>query len=115
LIAAERGDEDFYAFYKEATARDVVPVIPAGALAQAWRSSRQVALSRLVNACLVEPLDDVAARTAGELCAAAKTSDVIDASIVVGASRRGDAILTSDPKDLRRLASLAGNVEVIKV
>lgn len=115
LIAADRNDRIFWAFLKEAIDRGVVPVVPALALAQAWRSPRQARLAQLVKACWVEPLDESLAKSAGELCAAAKTSDVVDAAVVASAAKRGDVVLTSDPKDLRRLASVTGLVEVIKL
>ena len=38
LIAADRNDRSFWAFWKEASVRGVVPVIPAPALVKAWRS-----------------------------------------------------------------------------
>lgn len=115
LIAADRNDRAFWAFWKEAAGRGVVPVIPAPALAQAWRTPRQARLHRVVKACWVEPLDETLAKSAGELCGRAKTSDVVDAAVVAEASRRGDVVLTSDPRDLRRLAAVAGTVEVIKL
>lgn len=49
------------------------------------------------------------ARAAGALCAAAGTSDVVDATVVAGAVARGDAVLSSDPRDLRRLAEALGS------
>jgi rRNA-processing protein FCF1 len=115
LIAADRNDRAFWSFFKEAVSRDVVPVIPAPVLAQAWRSPRQARLAQLVNTCWIEPLDEALGKVCGELCGKAKISDVVDAAVVAGASRRGDAVLTSDPKDLRRLAAAVGNVEVIKL
>ena len=116
LIAADRNDRAFWAFFKEASERQVVPVIPAPVLAQAWRSPRQARLAQLVNACFVEPLEDDLARAAGELLGRAKASDVVDAAVVAGAAGRGDVVLTSDPRDLRRLAAEAvGTVEVIKL
>ena len=115
LIAASRNDRSFWAFWKEALVRGVVPVIPAPALAQAWRNPRQARLAQVVKACWVEPLDETLARSAGELCGRARTSDVVDAAVVAGAAQRGDAVLTSDPRDLRRLAAIVGAVEVIKL
>jgi hypothetical protein len=70
---------------------------------------RQTRLAQVVNACFVEPLDEALAKSAGELCGKAKVADVLDAAVVASAARRGDAVLTSDPRDLRRLASLAGS------
>lgn len=115
LAAADRNDRSFFAFWSEAVARGVVPVVPAPALAQAWRSPRQARLGQVLKACWVEPLDEVLARSAGELCGRVRTSDVVDAAIIAGASRRGDAVLTSDVRDLRRLSAGVANVEVIKL
>ncbi len=116
LIAADRNDREFWAFFKEASEREVVPVIPAPVLAQAWRSSRQARLAQVVNACFVEPLEESLARTAGELLGRAKVSDVVDAAVVASAAGRGDIVLTSDPRDLRRLAAVAvGTVEIIRL
>lgn len=80
--------------------------VPAGALAQAWRNpARQVRLARVVNAdgISIHPLDDRAARAAGQLCAATATSDVIDASVVIVARMVEGVTVSSDPDDLRRL------------
>lgn len=115
LIAGERNERSFWAFWSESVAREIVPVIPAAALAQAWRGPRQARLAQIVNACTVEPLDEPLAKSAGELCAKAKVSDIVDASVIASAALRGDAVLTSDPRDLRRLASHASGVEVIRL
>ena len=115
LIAADRNDRSFWAFFKEAILRGVVPVIPAPVLAQAWRSPKQGRLSQLVNACWVEPLDEALAKSSGGLLARTKSSDIVDAAVVAGAARRGDAVLTSDPRDLHRLAEVAGMVEVVRL
>ena len=84
-------------------------------LAQAWRGPGQARLAQLVNACFVEALDEALAKAAGELCSKAKLADVVDAALVASAARRGDAILTEDPRDLRRLASHTPGVEIIKL
>lgn len=53
-------------------------------------------------------------RAAGELLAAAKQRDFIDAALVLLAGD-GDLIVTSDPDDLERLAEVCGrHVEVIR-
>ena len=62
----------------------------------------------------VHPLDETLGLQAGELLARARKSDVIDASLVLLASD-GDAIVTSDAKDLEALARIAGLVlEIIE-
>ena len=103
LIAAERANRKFWAVWKEAVLRGVGITIPAGVLAQTWRGNN-VVIARLTRACVVEPFDKLAARQVGELLAQSRSSDVIDASVVLSAARRNDAILTSDPQDLGYLA-----------
>ena len=80
-----------------------MPTIAAGVLAQAWRGGPQAQLSRLLAGCQIEELDELRARSAGAACAAAGTSDVVDASVVVGAVSRGDRIVTGDSQDLQQL------------
>lgn len=104
LIAAEAGERGIWVRHRRLLARDVLPVVPAGVLGQVWRGGPQPELSRLLKSCEVEPLDEELTRAAGVACARSGTSDVIDASVVVGAIRRGEGIITSDPKDLRRIA-----------
>jgi hypothetical protein len=73
---------------------------------QAWRNGRvPVTLARFLRSEEVEivPPDDQLARCSGELCGAARASDVIDASAVIVARERRDLIVTSDPDDIRRL------------
>lgn len=106
LIALERGDERVRALLALALEQRRPLRVPAGVVGQVWRGgARQVAVSRLLRAREVEvqALDEPLARAAGELCAAAGTRDVIDASVVLAARERGDTVLTSDPDDLRRL------------
>lgn len=79
--------------------------IPVGAVAQAWRSPRQVRLARLINGSDV----DIAimtlsvARTVGAICAATGHRDVIDVHVAVCAREREHAVVTSDPDDLARI------------
>jgi hypothetical protein len=106
LIALDRGDRRVL-FLLQLAHADRRPIrIPAGVLGQVWRNgSRQALLARFLRAREVEiiALDDTLARAAGELCGAAGTSDVIDASVMLVARTHGDGVLTSDPGDLRRL------------
>jgi predicted nucleic acid-binding protein len=108
LIAAERGDREFWAFW--AAVVDIDKSVPAVALAQVWRGPRNARLARVLAACEVEPLGDELARKTGELCGRAGTSDIVDAAVVAGAARRGDDIVTGDAGDIRRLASEAPGV-----
>lgn len=106
LIALDRGNKRMIALLDRALAQGRVFRVPAGVVGQAWRDGRvQVALARFLRSEEVEvvSLDDQLARSCGELCAAANSADVIDASVVILARERQDPIVTSDPKDLRRL------------
>lgn len=70
----------------------------------------------MLKGCRVEDLDEVRSRAAGQACARSKTSDVIDATVVVGAIARGDLVVTSDAKDMKRIASaLNARLEIIDV
>ena len=106
LIALDRGDKRMIALLDQALAQHRSFRIPAGVVGQAWRDGRtQVALARFLRTEEVEtvPLDAQLSRSCGELCGATRTSDVIDASVVILARERRDIIVTSDPEDLRRL------------
>lgn len=80
--------------------------VPAGVLGQVRRNGRlQVTLARFLRSAEVEivPLDEAMARACGELCGATRTPNVIDASVVLLARERKEAIVASDPKALKRL------------
>jgi predicted nucleic acid-binding protein len=106
LIALDRGDKRMIALIREALAKRRTFRVPTGVVGQAWRDGRiQVALARFLRTNEVEivPLDEELSRSCGELCGATGTSDVIDASVVILARERRDAIVTSDADDMRRL------------
>lgn len=113
LIAADRGDQRLGPWWEFVLRRRLVVTVPSAVLAQAWRDrSRQVRLARFLQACWVEPLTIDLAREAGELCGRAGTDDVIDASVVASAARRDDVVVTTDPRDLERLAEHVEGVVV---
>lgn len=106
LIAVERANRKVIAWLDEALRGGLEIAVPAGALGQAFRdASRQVRLVRLLTSPAVEivSLDALAAKSAGTLCGARGTSDVIDASVVLCARARQHRVVTSDPDDLNRL------------
>lgn len=106
LIAFERNDRRVVGLLARALVNELTITIPAGVVGQVWRDGRrQARLARLLAAAEVgvEILDDRRARAAGQLCGVKRTSDVIDASVALGARERGERVITSDPKDLRRL------------
>ena len=85
-----------------------VPTTPAPVVAQVWRSgSRQPLLARVVVGSNVEPMNDDQARAVGVLAGRAGATDVVDATVVEGALRRHDIVITSDPDDLKAIADSA--------
>ncbi|MGH8896993.1 MAG: twitching motility protein PilT [Egibacteraceae bacterium] len=110
LIAADRGDRRFWAYWKEAERRDVDVTVPSAVLVQAWRGGRNARMAMLLAACEVEDLDEFLAKQAGVLCGRSETADVVDATLIVSAARRNDDVLTSDPADLAHLAVLSDGV-----
>jgi len=117
LIAAERNERRMWLLHQRALMRGVRPVVPAGVLAEAYRSTRQVSLSRLLRGCRVEPLDERSARAAGALLARCVADPgAVGASVAEGALRRGDAVVTGNADHLRALADGASRkLEVIAV
>ncbi|MEI8257294.1 MAG: twitching motility protein PilT [Deltaproteobacteria bacterium] len=104
LLAAEANRRDLWALHARALQRGWLPVVPAGVLAQSWRGGPQASLSRLLRGCRVEDLTEQRARAAGVACERSNTSDIVDASVAVGALERHDLVVTSDPDDLQRIA-----------
>jgi hypothetical protein len=116
LLAAEANDRRLWAIHRRALERSHIPVVPAAVLAQAWRGGPQPLLSRLIDTVTIDPLDEAAARLTGALLARVDSSDVVDAAVVTGALRRGDAVVTSDRDDLIALADAAGRrLDVIAI
>ena len=109
-MALEHDDRRVWELLREAADTEEIVQVPAGVIAQAWRDgSRQVLLVRALAHCDEIPLDGVDARNSGELCGRAGSTDVIDASVVVTASRLAArdsvAVVTSDPDDIGQLAA----------
>lgn len=53
-------------------------------------------------------MDEARSRAAGEACGRAGTSDVVDASVVVGALARNDLVVSDGRDDLVRIARSVG-------
>lgn len=106
LIALDRGDRRVIALLARVKERGARVTIPATALAQAMRNpARQAHLARLIrqpNTDLV-PLDGPDATSTGLLLARSRTSDIVDAHVVICARRAGQAVITSDAGDLRKI------------
>ena len=108
LITAERNEQHLWALHRGALEQGLMPTVPAAVLAQGWRGGPQAQMSRLLSGCRIESLNEARARSAGTACASAGTNDVVDAAVVVGASARGDVVITSDERGLQRIAVALG-------
>jgi hypothetical protein len=107
LIALDRNDRRVIALVARTTERGMRITIPATALAQAMRHpARQARLSRLIRQSETDlmSLKGPDATAVGILLAQTATADVVDAHVVVCARRAGQAVVTSDAADLRRIA-----------
>ena len=115
LIGLERNDRSMWVRLKGLSNDGEVPVTHGGVVGQVWRGGpRQARLAAALKAIDVRPLDERLGRLAGELLAATRLSDVVDAALVVLALD-GDDIITLDSDDLGVLASAAGrHVELIR-
>lgn len=108
LLAAERRNPDFLALHDEITAARIRPLVPVVVLAQAWRGGPQHQISRVLKGCDILPDDERTGRAAGVACAAAGTTDVVDAIVIVTAIRHQAPVVTSDPRDLTAIAHAIG-------
>ena len=109
LVAAERNDCRMWALRAGFLSEKVVPVVPAPVLAEAWRGgARQASLSRLLALCEIEPLSEDQARRVGVLAGKAGHGRHVDVTVVEGAARRGDAVVTSNQQHIRRIAAATG-------
>lgn len=114
LVAVDRGDRAMIARLRASQQHGLELRSNAMVVAQVWRDphGRQATLARLLRAVDVGAVSEQDGRDAGVLQAEAGTSDAIDATVVLLAAP-GDRILTSDPRDLTRLAGAARNRPVI--
>jgi hypothetical protein len=108
LVAAERDDRIIWSLHRAALRRGLPPTMPAGVLAEGWRGGPQANLSRLLKGCEIEDLTKTQARAVGALAARADHDDIVDVSVVEGAARRNDAVVSSNPGHIRKVATVAG-------
>jgi len=114
LIAYERGNTRIRWLLSAAFDRGVTATIPAVVLAEVWRGdARDAPVARLMKWCRIEPLDEQRARAAGKLRRSTAGAGAVDACVAIGVRERGDAIVTSDPDDLRRL--VGSRIRIIQI
>ncbi len=102
IVDGENLNSRLWALIKRATERGDELHTTHPVLAQVWRKPAQQAnLARAVRHFDVHALDESVA--IGRRLAQTKTSDVVDAHLVVVAESLGTFILTSDPGDMSKL------------
>ena len=105
LIAADRNDRSMWALHAGFLAEEAVVTVPSPVVAEAWRGgSRQANLARLLALCDIEELSYEQACHVGILAGKAGHDDVVDVTVVEGAIRRGDAVITSNPAHITSIA-----------
>lgn len=108
LIAADRNDRRMWAIHAGFLAEEVAPIVPAPVLAEAWRGgARQANLARFLALCETEALSADQAKAVGALAGKADHDDIVDVTVVEGAVRRRDAIVTSNHTHVRKIADAA--------
>lgn len=105
LIAGDRNDRRMWALHAGFLAVEAVVTVPAPVVAEAWRGgARQANLARLLALCEVEDLSYAQARDVGILAGKANHDDIVDVTVVEGAARRRDAVITSNPTHITAIA-----------
>lgn len=108
FIAIEAGDRRLLALINRERLAGRPPRTHGGIVGQVWRGgARQARLAFVLGGVEVVSVDEHLGRRAGVLLAAAGSSDVVDAALVVLCAD-GDELVTSDPDDLLVLAVAAG-------
>ncbi len=114
LIALERRRARVTRLVRRAVEDWLPTTVPVAVIAEWWRG-RSDARDAVRRAIRIEAMDEALARAAGEALAAVSGATVVDAIVAASAARRGDVILTSDPRDLERLAQYFGGLRVLAV
>jgi hypothetical protein len=117
LLALERNDRSMWRRFKAAQLSGSVVVTHGGIVGQAWRGRgpRAALLAKALAGIEIRALDEALGRAAGELLAATRRADVVDAAFVL-LGDDGDHLVTSDAGDIEPLAAAAGrHVEIFRV
>jgi hypothetical protein len=106
LVAADRSESRMISIHKRALQSDEHPIVPASVLAQVWRTPSR-GLRDVIESCQVVDLTHRIAREVGGLLAASETADIVDAHVVLCCIEASAICVTSDPRDIDRLADAA--------
>jgi hypothetical protein len=105
LIAADRNNRTMWALHASFMAAGIAPTVPAPVLAEAWRGgAKQANLARFLALCNIEALAEDQAKAVGVLGGKSGHDDIVDITVVEGAIRRSDAVVTSNPTHITLIA-----------
>ena len=109
LLAIDRGDRATAAKLRVAEQSGLGLRSTGVVIAEAWREEggRQANLARFLKSVDVQPVDERLGRQAGVLLGKANLTSPADATVIAIATT-GDRVLTSDPRDISRLADVSG-------
>jgi hypothetical protein len=108
LIAIDRRDRAVGAMLRIAQQEAIPLRTSAAVLAQVWRAgSGQVNLARVLVGVDAAVLDGPTGKRIGELLARTRGSDVVDGHLGL-LVQDGDTVLTSDPRDIKRIIRAQG-------
>ena len=114
FIAFERADRRIVAHLKQAEQRGCELTVSTAVVAEVWRKGRRSArMGELLGACVIEPVDEELARSAGEALARVRDGEVVDAIVRASAARCADRVLATDADDMTRLQAPFPSVRVI--
>ncbi len=103
FVAVDKRDRKVGAILRVLQQQRVPLWTSAAVVAQVWRDGRkQALLAKILGGVGIRALAEGNDRDTGELLAAARTHDVIDAHLVL-VVEDGDHVITSDEHDIERL------------
>ena len=114
LVAADRDDREVWADHRIRLELGIVPKTTAPLVAQVSRSARQVQLRRFLRGCEIEAFSPHQAHEVGALIGTAGTSDVVDAHLMIVASKTASTVHTSNLGDLRKLSNHLSSPVLLK-
>jgi hypothetical protein len=110
LHAAARGDRMMWALHRAALSNGIVPLIPAVAVAEGFRTeARSDRILELLDGTEVEPFTAEAARRTGELAVRCDTSEMAVMAVIELADRRNCAVVAQRQTVLRNAATQLGH------
>jgi hypothetical protein len=103
-----------WSLHRAALSNGIVPVIPAVAVAEGYRTEgRSDRVAELLAGTEVEPFSGETARRAGEIAARCDTSDLAAVAVVELAERRNCAVVSQRQTVLRTAATMLGHELVL--